>query len=282
MTTNSKNTVPHFFGVHANPAKWLRFFLGTIPFVIILLGYQLASDIRHKDNPSDKLLPSFGQMWESMKPMVIEPDKRTGDYRLYEDTKASLKRLLIGVGVAFLLALWLGLNSGFFGGMSALTMPMVTFISMIPPMALLPILFISLGINELGKITLIFIGTFPIMARDIYLATRALPGEQITKTLTLGGSQLAHVYRIALPQIMPCAFDTLRLSLGAAWLFVIASEAIAATEGLGYRIFLVRRYMSMDIIIPYVAWITLLGLSIDYFIRVLQRKLFPWYQGDKK
>lgn len=281
MTTNSKPVRARFWGVHANPPKWLRILLGVIPFLIIIFGYQLASDIRHQSNPDDKLLPGFEQMWESMNPMAFEPDKRTGSYRLYEDTKASLTRLAIGVGCAFLLALWLGLNAGFFGGMGALTMPLVAFISMIPPMALLPILFITLGIDELGKVALIFIGTFPIMARDIYLAVRALPGEQITKTLTLGGSQLAHVYRIALPQIMPRAFDTLRLSLGAAWLFVIAAEAIAATEGLGYRIFLVRRYMSMDIIIPYVAWITLLGLCVDFAIRFLRRKLFPWYQGDK-
>jgi ABC-type nitrate/sulfonate/bicarbonate transport system permease component len=184
VTTNSKTASARFWGVHAKPSKWLRFFLGTIPFLIIIVGYQIASDFRHQENPNDKLLPGFGQMWDSMKPMVVEPDKRTGDYRLYEDTKASLKRLVIGVGIAFFLALWLGLNSGFFGGMSALSMPMVTFISMIPPMALLPILFISLGINELGKITLIFIGTFPIMARDIYLATRSLPGEQISACLS--------------------------------------------------------------------------------------------------
>jgi NitT/TauT family transport system permease protein len=145
---------------------------------------------------------------------------------------------------------------------------------------LLPILFISLGINEVGKIALIFIGTFPAMTRDIYLATRDLPGEQLTKTMTLGGSQLGYVYRIALPQVMPRAIDTLRLTLGAAWLFLIAAEAIASTEGLGYRIFLVRRYLAMDIIIPYVAWITLLGFLFDYLLRLLRKKMFPWYQGD--
>ena len=181
---------------------------------------------------------------------------------------------------AFIVALWLGLNAGTFGGMTAIVNPVLAFIAMIPPLALLPILFITLGINELGKIALIFIGTFPAMTRDVYLATRALPAEQLTKTLTLGGSQLGYVYRIALLQILPRAIDTLRLTLGAAWLFLIAAEAIASTEGLGYRIFLVRRYLAMDIIIPYVAWITLLGFFFDYSLRLLRRKLFPWYQGD--
>ena len=56
-----------------------------------------------------------------------------------------------------------------------------------------------------------------------------------------------------MPQVLPQLIDTVRLALGAAWLFLIAAEAIASTEGLGYRIFLVRRYLAMDVILPYVA-----------------------------
>ena len=69
----------------------------------------------------------------------------------------------------------------------------------------------------------------------------------------------------------------LRLQLGPAWLFLIAAEAIASDSGLGYRIFLVRRYLAMDVIIPYVVWITLLAFLIDVGLRVLQRKAFPWF-----
>jgi NitT/TauT family transport system permease protein len=57
---------------------------------------------------------------------------------------------------------------------------------------------------------------------------------------------------VILPQVMPRLLDAVRISLGAAWLFLIAAEAIASTDGLGYRIFLVRRYLAMDVIIPYV------------------------------
>ena len=77
--------------------------------------------------------------------------------------------------------------------------------------------------------------------------------------------------------MMPRLIDSLRLQLGPAWLFLIAAEAIASDSGLGYRIFLVRRYLAMDIIIPYVAWITLLAFLMDAGLRVTQRKLFPWF-----
>ena len=67
----------------------------------------------------------------------------------------------------------------------------------------------------------------------------------------------------------------MRLSLGAAWLFLIAAEAIAATEGLGYRIFLVRRYLAMDVILPYVAWITLLAFLTDFGLKQVSRAPVP-------
>jgi NitT/TauT family transport system permease protein len=65
--------------------------------------------------------------------------------------------------------------------------------------------------------------------------------------------------------------------MGAAWLFLIASEAIASQDGLGYRIFLVRRYLSMDVIIVYVAWITLLAFIADFALRKWVSVRYPWY-----
>jgi NitT/TauT family transport system permease protein len=85
-----------------------------------------------------------------------------------------------------------------------------------------------------------------------------------------------------LPQVMPKLIDAVRLSLGAGWLFLIAAEAVAATDGLGYRIFLVRRYMAMDIILPYVAWITLLAFVVDISLSKLNAKLFPWHEQGVK
>jgi NitT/TauT family transport system permease protein len=84
------------------------------------------------------------------------------------------------------------------------------------------------------------------------------------------------VTRVILPQMWPRLIDAVRLNLGAAWLFLIAAEAIASTEGLGFRIFLVRRYMAMDVILPYVAWITLLAFSMDWGLKLLRSRAFPW------
>jgi NitT/TauT family transport system permease protein len=268
---------PRIWGIHARPGRLLAWILVVLPFALVLGVYLIASDIRHQENPSDKVLPGFTQMADAVERMAFTEDKRSGEFLMLEDTKASLGRLLSGVSVAALAGLLLGVNMGLFPGMSAGLLPFITFLSMVPPLAVLPILFIALGVDEVAKVSLIFLGTFPMIARDIYLATSKLPREQITKALTLGASQLDILYRIVLPQVLPRLIDTLRLSLGAAWLFLIAAEAIASTDGLGYRIFLVRRYLAMDVIVPYVLWITFLGFTLDWLLRALLRWRFSWY-----
>ncbi len=271
---------PIFFGLHAQPPRWLYFVAASLPFILLVSIYFHFSNARHESNPQDKLLPSLSQMAEAVDRYAFTENKRTGEYLFWVDTASSLKRLAIGMALSTVFALFVGINMGLFRGMSMTLAPILIFISMIPPISILPILFIALGIGELGKIALIFIGTFPLMARDIFMSTKKLPAEQVTKALTLGASQLAVVYHIALPQILPRLIDSLRLSLGAAWLFLIASEAIASTDGLGYRIFLVRRYLSMDVIIPYVMWITLLGFFMDLALRLIVRWRFPWYKAE--
>jgi NitT/TauT family transport system permease protein len=282
MENSNKKFTPRLWGVHAQQLRWLKFLLGALPFVLMVTAYLWASDVRREENPDDKLLPSIAQMVAAVTPMMFKENPRNGKYLFWDDTLASLQRLAIGICAAYLVALWLGINMGVFSGMESIGGPFSTFVAMIPPMAVLPILFITLGVDELGKVALIFIGTTPVMLRDIYLATKALPREQLVKSLTLGGTDAAYVYRIVLPQILPRSIDTLRLNLGAAWLFLIAAEAIASTDGLGYRIFLVRRYLSMDVIIPYVAWVTLLGFMLDYSLRKMSRMVFPWYHGAAK
>jgi NitT/TauT family transport system permease protein len=147
---------------------------------------------------------------------------------------------------------------------------------LIPPLAILPILFIVAGLGELAKVLLIIIGVAPIIVRDLALRTAELPAEQIIKAQTLGASTWQLIIRVIMPQMWPRLIDALRLNLGSAWLFLIASEAIASTDGLGYRIFLVRRYMAMDVILPYVAWITLLAFGMDALLRLVRAKAFPW------
>ncbi len=106
--------------------------------------------------------------------------------------------------------------------------PLVAVLSMIPPMAILPILFIVFGLGELSKVVLIVFGVAPFLIRDLSLAVGALPAEQIVKAQSLGASTWQVAIRVVLPQVMPRLIDAVRLSLGPAFLFLISAEAIAA------------------------------------------------------
>jgi len=273
---------PKLFGIHAAPPQWLRWLLTIVPFLLLLVIYSAASEMRQQANPSDKLLPPPAKMFATMKRAAFEENVRTGEYQLWTDTGASLRRIGIGLGAAAFCGLLCGLLLGLFIGMEQLFLPFLTFVSIIPPLAVLPILFIVFGVDELAKVMLIFIGTFPLITRDIQLTVKKIPREQIIKACTLGASQLSLACRIVLPQIMPRLIETVRISMGPAWLFLIAAEAIAATSGLGYRIFLVRRYLAMDLIIPYVLWIVLIGAAVDIGLRLILKTRYAWYLESRE
>jgi NitT/TauT family transport system permease protein len=262
--------------VNLKPTRRARVLLGVAPLLLLVIAYLIASASRHAINPADKILPTPQAMITAMQSLVLVPDPMTGELLFWADTSASLWRLGLGLAISTLSALLLGLGLGLVPTARATFGPLVTIIAVIPPIALLPILFIALGLGEAAKVALIVIGILPVMLRDIAAHVEALPAEQLIKAQTLGASSWHLAIRVALPQAMPRLIHALRLAIGPAWVFLISAEAIASDVGLGYRIFLVRRYLSMDIILPYVAWITLLAITMDWALRQISERGFAW------
>lgn len=267
--------------INRKPGVRLALLLGAVPFVLAGLVYAIGSDLRLAANPADKLLPAPLQILETAWRLFTEPDRRSGRILLWHDTGASLWRLVQGVGIAAAVSLIVGLMIGLLPHLRALLAGFVAVLSMVPPLAVLPILFILFGLDELSKVMLIVIGITPVLIRDLAQRVLELPREQIVKAETLGASSLTIALRVALPQLMPRLIQSVRLALGPAWLFLIAAEAIAADLGLGYRIFLVRRYLAMDVILTYVAWITLLAFLMDQALRWAGRRAFPWAEAGR-
>ena len=258
------------------PGRGGALMLSMLPFILVICAYLFYSHARLLDNPGDKLLPAPSTSASTLHRYAFEEDERSGDYLFWTDTTASLERLSVGLAISALAGLTLGVALGVLPYLRVTVAPFVAAVSLIPPLAMLPILFIVVGLGELAKVTLIIVGVAPIIVRDLAMRTAELPSEQIIKAQTLGASTWQLVVRVVLPQMWPRLIDALRLSLGSAWLFLIAAEAIASTEGLGYRIFLVRRYLAMDVILPYVAWITLLAFTMDWLLRIVRARAFAW------
>jgi len=268
--------------VNIRPRRSVATLLGAVPLLVIVAIYTMAAAARHAANPADKVLPTPGAMFDAMRQLLTSVDPLTGTLIFWADTSASLERLGLALGICTLSALLVGLVLGVLPVARATLGGLVTTIAVIPPIALLPILFIVFGLGETAKVALIVIGITPFMIRDLASHVAALPQEQMIKAQTLGASSWQLALRVALPQALPRLIAGLRLSLGPAWVYLISAEAIASDVGLGYRIFLVRRYLSMDIIIPYVAWISLLAIAMDLALMQLSRRCFRWAHGDAR
>jgi NitT/TauT family transport system permease protein len=266
--------------VNIKPRRGSRILIGAVPVVILVIAYAIFSTARAEANPNDKVLPTFAAMAQQTVQLFTQTDPRTGEITAWSDTIASLWRLGLGVAIATAATLLIGLALGVAPLVRAALGPIVAVIAVIPPIAVLPILFIAMGLGEASKIALIAIGIAPFMIRDLAGHVAGLPAEQFVKAQTLGANSWQLTLRVALPQALPRLIDSLRLSMGPAWVFLISAEAIASDVGLGYRIFLVRRYLAMDIILPYVAWISLLAIATDALLLLISRKAFPWAHGD--
>lgn len=262
--------------INRKPSRSVAVALAALPFVATVMVYVIASHYRRLDNPADKLLPSLEKMGASFWRMAFEPDRRSGNYLLWLDTYDSLWRLGSGIALAVAFAMIVGIAIGFLPHARAMLAPYIATVSLVPPITILPILFIIFGLGEVSKVMLIVVGTAPIMTRALAQSVMDVPRELIIKAETLGASTWQIMTRVILPQVMPKLITAIRLGLIPAWIFLISAEAIASTSGLGYRIFLVRRYLAMDVILPYVMWITLLAYCIDRALYLISKRAFPW------
>ncbi len=271
---------PLLFGIHASPPEKLKWVYYVAPFIIIILGYHVFSTIYLADNPHGKMLPSYWMMAHRMWDLAFTLNIRTHTYLLWSDTAMSLMRFGSGLLAASVVGFLLGINIGLFPSLRYLVLPVVVVLSFVPMLAVLPILLIVFGIGEEMKILLIFLGVTFFITRDIYASTREIPQELLVTSRTLGANQFAYVYFVALPMLMPRLLQTIRLNLGPSWLFLIASESIASSTGLGHQIFILQRYQDMSGIIPYVMWITFLAFIIFYMMVLVERCAFPWKDDE--
>ncbi len=263
--------------------RWADLSLGIMPFILVIGMYLWgAYYVRDQETrnveeatASSKLMPLPDQMFEGFKRSAIEPDSN-GDYRLWLDTAASCQRFSIGMGFVAL-GIVIGLYMGTFPIVESLLYRFFVFADKIPPLLLLPILFIVFDVGELSKIALVVIGVLPGVVLDACQRTKEVPHEQFYKAQTLGASESEIAWSVIFPQILPKMLGTLRLNFKAAWSYVIAGECIAASVGIGYRIFVLRRYVAMDIIIPYVIWATLIMFLLDYIFQWLEKR-FKWVE----
>jgi NitT/TauT family transport system permease protein len=252
--------------------------------------YLYVAHARHLDNPEERVTPTIAQMAQGMLHAALRPAEddeqpTPGDSvlqrflvsMLWKDTKATGRRFFSSI-LLLVPAVFLGLHMGLFPYAGVFFLRFVLFFDKIVALSLLPVLFIAFGIDELSKVMLIVIGVAPTIILDTFNLARGVPSEQVVKAFTLGADDFDVAYRVVLKQILPRVLNSIRLNLKAVMLFLFAGEMIASSDGLAYRIALLRRHMGMDVIIPYVLWVALLLFLMDFAMRRTNRILHPWFR----
>lgn len=214
-------------------------------------------------------MPTPEQVLTRLKTWLLE-DELIGDIFI------SVARVTGGFLLSAIPALPLAILIGTFKPMQAFFEPLTDFIRYMPAVAFIPLVMVWVGIDEGSKIAIIFIGTFfqmvLMMAEDI----RRVPMEQIEAAQTMGASTSEIVKFVILKSAKPALVDTLRITMGWAWTYLVVAELVAANSGLGYSILKAQRYLQTDKIFAGIILIGIFGLLTDQAFRLIHRKSFPW------
>jgi NitT/TauT family transport system permease protein len=214
-------------------------------------------------------MPAPGSVWERT---VLWFDED----HLMADMAISIYRVTAGWLLSAVIAMPIGLLIGTFRPVQALLEPLTDFIRYMPAVAFIPLVMLWVGIDEGSKIAIIFIGTFFQMILMVAEDVRRVPAAQIEAAQTLGATRGEIIRLVLLPSAKPALLDTMRVTMGWAWTYLVVAELVAANSGLGYAILKAQRFLQTDKIFAGIILIGLIGLVIDQLFRLVHRKAFPW------
>lgn len=189
---------------------------------------------------------------------------------------ASSLRVLAGFAAGGVAALAIGAVVGLSRRFEGLLDPTFQALRAIPSLAWVPLLLLWLGIDESPKIVLIAIGAFFPVYMGVASGFRDVDRKLVEVARMAGLSPLALVRRVLLPAALPAVLTGLRNGLSLAWMFMVAAELIAATQGLGYLLTDGRETSRADIVLAAIVLLALLGKFTDTLMQRLEQRLLAW------
>ena len=181
-----------------------------------------------------------------------------------------------GFILASIFAVPIGILMGSFKIVEAAIEPLTNFVRYLPVSALIPLLILWVGIGIEQKISVIFLGTFFQQVILIADVSAGVSRDLIDCSYTLGAKRRHVVTRVLIPATLPGVMDTLRVTMGWAWTYLVVAELVAANSGLGYMILNSMRGLYTDMIFLGILVIGLLGLLTDQVMKALRAWLLPW------
>jgi NitT/TauT family transport system permease protein len=194
----------------------------------------------------------------------------------WEHIGISVFRVSTGFLLACIIAIPLGIFAGTFKIGEAFIEPPMEFIRYMPAVAFIPLIMVWAGIGESAKILLIFIGTFFQLVLMVAAITRQVSADLLQAAFTLGATRWQAIETVLIPAIKPNLMNTLRMTLGWAWTYLVVAELVAVNSGLGYAIMKAQRFLNTEQIFVGIIVIGLLGLMSDRVFAYCNRRFFPW------
>src|SRR3989338_3755123 len=192
------------------------------------------------------------------------------------DIGISLFRILIGFGVAAILAVPLGILIGLNRRAEALIEPVVDFIRYTPIPAFIPLFILWFGIGELEKIVVIGVSVFFQLVLMVSNSVSLTPRDIIDSARTLGATHWHILTKVVYPYSKPRIFDDLRVSMGWAWAGLLIAEIVGSTSGIGFVIIQSQQLLQTGNVIGAIIIVGILGLTIDLIFKLLYKMFFPW------
>jgi NitT/TauT family transport system permease protein len=247
--------------------SWRTPALLIAPWLAILLAWYA---IAYSGLVNPALLPRPDQVFTKFRELLHD--------RLPLDVWMSTQRVFLGVSLGILLAVPVGFVLGWYRGVRTFVDPVINFFRALPPIALIPLVIVYFGIGELAKVAILFYASFFAGVIVMYEGIAQVNPIYVRVSRTLGATDGEIFRRVIVPLAVPHMLTALRVALGVAWATLVASELIAAQQGLGALIQNASNFFQLDIIYLGIICIGFIALAMDLALRTLARRFVSWQE----
>jgi NitT/TauT family transport system permease protein len=275
MPTPDREDVPATAPAAAAPAPvaapdarlWRTVGFMLTPWIVILAVWYVVA---YSGLVNPALLP---------KPHVVfEKGLELARERLPMDIWMSTQRVFLGVTLGIVAAVPVGFLLGWYKGVRTFVDPVINFFRALPPIALIPLVIVYFGIGETAKVAILFYASFFAGVIVMYEGIAQINPIYVRVARTLGAHDLEIFRKVIVPLAVPHMLTALRVALGVAWATLVASELIAAQQGLGALIQNASNFFQLDIIYLGIICIGFIALAMDTVLRVIARRLVSWQE----
>ncbi|HEY9696720.1 MAG TPA: ABC transporter permease [Trichocoleus sp.] len=239
----------------------LMTFLGFVNTLILPPPHQFLAEIK---NQQQFLTPQIGA-------------ERTGaNFVALTAIVATLKRVLTGLFLGFTAALIFGCVASYFKIFGKLTLPVMTLLAPIAPVAWIPLAILAFGIGDSAAIFVVFVGIFFILTLGTINSINKVDQVYINTARVLGASRSQVMRHIIIPAIIPDLFVILRMNLFGAWMAVLAAEMVGVNTGLGAIVMVGRQMFNAKLMFLGMAMIGVVGYLLDAAFSQVQKRILWW------